>query len=194
MWDQRYAAEEYVYGTNPNRFFQEQLDKLTSGRLLLPAEGEGRNSVYAASKGWQVTAFDMSSEGRKKALRLAEQRSVHIQYQLADYNTVLLPEDFFDSVAMVYAHASAADRTLRHRRMLSFLKEGGTFILEGFSKEQINYHTGGPRDVNMLFSVEELEYDFQNLNKLQIWKEEIELQEGPFHNGIASVIRLVGVK
>lgn len=194
MWDQRYAAEEYVYGTSPNGFFRAALEKLTPGKLLLPAEGEGRNSVYAASQGWKVTAFDTSTEGRKKAMRLAEQQGVHIQYQLAGYNQVLLPEEHFDCVAMVYAHASAADRTQRHRRMLSFLKPGGTFILEGFSKEQIHNPTGGPRDVEMLFSEEELRNDFQELSELKIWKEEIELQEGPFHNGCANVIRLIGVK
>ncbi|WP_234406800.1 hypothetical protein [Prolixibacter bellariivorans] len=78
--------------------------------------------------------------------------------------------------------------------MLSSLKEGGTFILEGFSKEQIHNQTGGPRDVAMLFSEEELKFDFQELSELKIWKEEIELQEGPFHNGKASVIRLIGIK
>jgi len=194
MWNQRYAADEYVYGTSPNQFFRIELDKLIPGKLLLPAEGEGRNSVYAASLGWRVTAFDTSTEGRKKALRLAEQKGVHIQYQLAGYNQVLLPEEHFDCVAMVYAHASAADRSQRHRRMLSFLKPGGTFILEGFSKEQIHNRTGGPRNVEMLFSEEELRTDFHELSELNIWKEEIELQEGPFHNGQASVIRLVGVK
>lgn len=194
MWDERYAAEEYVYGTSPNQFFRDELAKLPPGRLLLPAEGEGRNSVYAASQGWKVVAFDTSSEGQKKALRLAGQKGVHIQYQVAGYGQVLLPEEHFDCVAMIFAHASASDRTQRHRRMLSSLKEGGTFILEGFSKEQIHNQTGGPRDVAMLFSQEELKFDFQELSKLNIWKEEIELQEGPFHNGKASVIRLIGIK
>jgi SAM-dependent methyltransferase len=193
-WDKRYAADEYVYGTNPNEFFRDELAKLSPGRILLPAEGEGRNSVYAASQGWKVTAFDSSTEGQKKALRLAGQNSVHIQYQVAGYSQVLLPEEHFDCVAMIYAHASASDRTQRHRRMLSSLKEGGTFILEGFSKEQIHNQTGGPKDVAMLFSEEELKFDFQELSERKIWKEEIELQEGPFHNGKASIIRLIGVK
>ncbi|GET28381.1 bifunctional 2-polyprenyl-6-hydroxyphenol methylase/3-demethylubiquinol 3-O-methyltransferase UbiG [Prolixibacter sp. SD074] len=193
-WDKRYAADEYVYGTNPNEFFRDELAKLSPGRILLPAEGEGRNSVYAASQGWKVTAFDSSTEGQKKALRLAGQNSVHIQYQVAGFSQVLLPEEHFDCVAMIYAHASASDRTQRHRRMLSSLKEGGTFILEGFSKEQIHNQTGGPKDVAMLFSEEELKFDFQELSERKIWKEEIELQEGPFHNGKASIIRLIGVK
>lgn len=194
MWDQRYAAEEYVYGTSPNQFFSKELDKLETGKLLLPAEGEGRNAVYAASMGWNVTAFDTSFEGRKKALRLATQRGVQIHYQLAGYNNVLLPEGHFDCVAMVYAHAAASDRTQRHRRMLSFLKEGGTFILEAFSKEQIQNQTGGPKNIDMLFSEEELMLDFQELTNLKIWKEEIDLQEGPFHSGKANVIRLTGMK
>ena len=194
MWDQRYAVGQYVYGTDPNAFFREELKKLTPGKLLLPAEGEGRNAIYAASRGWEVTAFDTSSEGRNKALRLAEQRGVSIQYQLAGYRNVLLPEDYFNSVAMIYAHAPAAGRTQRHRRMLDFLKDGGTFMLEGFAKEQIRYPTGGPRDVDMLFSEEELRYDFRDLKELTIRKEKIELREGLFHNGLACVIRLTGKK
>ena len=92
------------------------------------------------------------------------------------------------------AHAAASDRTQRHRRMLSFLKEGGTFILEAFSKEQIQNQTGGPKNIDMLFSEEELMLDFQELTNLKIWKEEIDLQEGPFHSGKANVIRLTGMK
>lgn len=194
IWDQRYATEEYVYGTEPNLFFHDELGKLNPGKLLLPAEGEGRNAVFAATRGWKVTAFDNSIEAQKKAFRLAEQFDVEIQYLHAGYDHVLLAKDYFDCIAMIYAHGSPIDRTHRHRRMLEYLKPGGKFILEGFSKAQIVNNTGGPKDVKMLFSVDELEYDFKNLKNLSVTSLEIDLQEGLFHNGKANIIRLTGTK
>lgn len=84
FWNQRYDEPEYAYGTQPNLFFKDQLDQLTPGKLLMPAEGEGRNAVYAAGKGWEVTAFDSSSSGQKKALRLAQEKKVTLNYLVAD--------------------------------------------------------------------------------------------------------------
>ena len=82
FWNDRYSSKEYVYGTGPNQFYKEQLEKLAPGKILFPAEGEGRNAVYTAKKGWSVTAFDPSSEGRKKALLLAKKNKVQIEYQI----------------------------------------------------------------------------------------------------------------
>ncbi|HTN67918.1 MAG TPA: hypothetical protein VLZ33_00485 [Dysgonamonadaceae bacterium] len=83
-WDERYYSETYIYGTCPNAWFATKLDELTPGKLLLPAEGESRNAVYAPTKGWEVTSFDQSVEGRKKALKLATEREVKINYQIHD--------------------------------------------------------------------------------------------------------------
>ncbi|MDX1604123.1 MAG: SAM-dependent methyltransferase, partial [Salinimicrobium sediminis] len=80
FWNERYQREEYIYGKDPNEYLKAQLKNLTPGRILFPAEGEGRNAVHAAKKGWQVSAFDQSEEGRKKALRLAEAEGVEIDY------------------------------------------------------------------------------------------------------------------
>jgi len=82
FWDERYSQPEYAYGREPNVFFREQIEPLQPGRLLMPAEGEGRNGVYAARKGWVVDAFDISEKGREKALRLAEEMGVAIHYQV----------------------------------------------------------------------------------------------------------------
>lgn len=70
-WNERYSTDEFAYGEEPNAYFKEQLDKLNAGAILFPAEGEGRNAVFAATRGWRVAAFDISTEGKKKALRLA---------------------------------------------------------------------------------------------------------------------------
>jgi 2-polyprenyl-3-methyl-5-hydroxy-6-metoxy-1,4-benzoquinol methylase len=194
FWNERYATQEYAYGVEPNRYFKEQLEKLNPGKILFPAEGEGRNAVYAAKSGWQVFAFDPSTEGKRKAENLALANGVFIDYQLAGYENVNYTPHFFDCIVLIFAHTHPLKRTEVHQKLTSFLKTGGTLILEGFSKNQISYDSGGPRDLNMLFSKEEMEFDFSHLSKLKINEAEVELNEGPFHQGIASVIRVHGVK
>ena len=194
MWNQRYAESEYVYGTNPNEFFKQELDKLVPGKILLPAEGEGRNAVYAAEKGWNVAAFDQSDEGRKKALRLAAERGVTIEYQIRDLETNDYPVDHFDAIALVFVHTPALKRQQIHHNLIRFLKPGGTLILIGYSKEQLQYNSGGPKEASMLFSQDELKEDFSDLHDVSIEKLVSEVEEGDFHRGKASVIQMVAVK
>lgn len=194
FWDERYSTKEYAYGEKPNRFFKEEISKLKQGSLLFPAEGEGRNAVYAATLGWQVSAFDTSTEGREKALQLAKKYEIEIDYRIESYEkTSFLPETF-DCIVLIFAHMPAALRETNHQHLLEFLKPGGTIILEGFSKEQINRESGGPRDKQMLFSAEELKNDFRGLSSLYIEETDTVLDEGPFHQGLASVIRVIGKK
>ena len=93
FWDERYSSEEYIYGKEPNEFFAEQIRRLGPGMILLPAEGEGRNAVYAAQIGWKVHAFDSSSVGAAKALDLAAEKNVNILYAISDIET-FEPGDF----------------------------------------------------------------------------------------------------
>ena len=151
MWNSRYAAEEYVYGKDPNAFFKAEIDKLVPGTLLLPAEGEGRNAVYAAGKHWDVHALDQSVEGRKKAFSLALGAGVTIRYDLADLMTVDLPAENFDAIGLIFVHLPSPVRNPFHIRVCEWLKPGGTLILEGFSKEQIRFTSGGPRDPTCSF-------------------------------------------
>lgn len=194
FWNERFGNKYYAYGTEPNQFFKEQLIKLNPGNILFPAEGEGRNAVYAATMGWQVSAFDPSIEGKRKAELLALKNGVSIDYRIDDYEFVEFPCESFDCIALVFAHMNPVKREEYHKKLISFLKPRGTLILEGFSKNQINNKTGGPRDIDMLFSEKEMEFDFSSLSKLNITETEAVLNEGPFHQGLASVIRVVGIK
>lgn len=83
-WDDRYSSEEFAYGKEPNNYLKEQLEKLNPGAILFPAEGEGRNAIFAAKLGWNVSAFDISEEGKNKALKLAEANNVSIDYQVGE--------------------------------------------------------------------------------------------------------------
>lgn len=192
IWNQRYAQEEYVYGVNPNEFYKEELSKLQPGKILFPAEGEGRNAVYAAIKGWDVVAFDSSEEAKKKAEKLAEKNNVRLNYQTASIEEFEYDENSFDAIVLIYVHTM--NREQNHQKLLRMLKPGGVIILEGFSKEQLMNNSGGPRNSEMLFSKEELTRDFNDLKEKQITKTETELNEGQLHKGNASVIRLLGIK
>lgn len=191
-WDERYAQNEYVYGKLPNEFLKQQLTLLRPGKILLPAEGEGRNAAFAAKLGWNVIAFDSSVEGRNKALALAHEMGVLVDYQIKSFEDFEANENSFDAIGLIYAHT--LNRKENHQRMAKLLKHGGVIILEGFSKEQLNFNSGGPKNSEILFSIDELKSDFQHFTDLDIWTEEVDLSEGSFHLGRASVIRMVGVK
>lgn len=192
FWNARYAADEYAYGTAPNEFLREALEALTPGTILFPAEGEGRNAVYAATRGWQVSAFDQSSSGQQKALALAASKGVTITYTIADADLFACEPDSFDCVALIFAHFPPDLRKRVHAQMVRALRPGGTLILEAFSPAQLGRPSGGPKELPMLYTVEALQQDFAALTSLEISEAVIQLSEGPFHQGEGAVIRAVG--
>lgn len=194
FWNERYSGKEYVYGSNPNRFLVEQLEGVSAGRILFPCDGEGRNSVFAAKNGWQTEAFDLSEEGLKKAEQLAGQNNVGISYRIADALTVEFPHDTFDVIALMYAHFTTEIRIMVHHNVVTWLKPGGIVIIEAFNLSQINNTSGGPKDMNMLYSEEMLKNDFKELKTQLLQSEIILLDEGNYHQGKADVVRYVGIK
>jgi Methyltransferase domain len=198
-WNERFSKEEFAYGEQPNNFLKEQLEKLDAGKILFPAEGEGRNAVFAARLGWTVSAFDVSVAGKNKAIRLAETNHVRIEYQLGELQTLHYSPEEFDVIALIYAHFPAAIKSLCHKTLDKYLRKKGLVIFEAFSKKHIDYlarneKVGGPKDIAMLFSIDEIKSDFPGYDIIELEEKEIELNEGPFHNGIGSVIRFVGRK
>jgi cyclopropane fatty-acyl-phospholipid synthase-like methyltransferase len=200
MWDTRYASENYAYGIAPNDFFKEIIDRENiSGKILFPAEGEGRNAVYAAKKGLEVFAFDISVEGRKKALKLAKRENVSIQYEVGDFFELDLVNQQYDAAALIFAHFPPTILTSYHEKISELIKPGGLLILEGFSVGNLemkkeNPNIGGPDNVALLFSTESIKKDFIDFEIIQLEEVEVELNEGDFHNGIGKVIRFVGKK
>jgi SAM-dependent methyltransferase len=191
LWNERYRNEVYVYGKEPNLFFREQLMKLEPGDLLLPAEGEGRNAVFAAALGWNVVAFDQSDEAMKKALRLADEKKVVIRYELGDLGSVSFPPASFDAVALIFVHQKFPERRAFHQLLRQFIKPGGTLIMEAYSKEQLRYQTGGPKDPELLFSLEDIREDFSDWNITHLVQTEVFHDEGLLHQGVGSVIRMI---
>jgi SAM-dependent methyltransferase len=199
FWEERYGKESYAYGKEPNNFFKEQIENLAPRKILFPAEGEGRNSVYAALKGHDFHAFDLSSEGKKKAELLANEFEVKINYIVSSFgNLPYLPEQF-DTIVLIYAHFPADLKSTFHQELCKYLKPGGTIIFEAFSKNHIKFNSvnekaGGPKDLAMLFSIEELQKDFRDFDIQLLVEEETELSEGLYHIGQSSVVRFVGKK
>lgn len=198
-WNERYSKAEFAYGEAPNNYLKAQLEKLPVGTILFPAEGEGRNAVFAAKLGWTVSAFDISLAGQKKAFQLAEKNKVSIDYQVGGLQAVHFKTEQFDAIALIYAHFPADIKSLYHQTLDMYLKMGGIVIFEAFSKKHLEYNAknekvGGPKDLAQLFSIEEIQADFANYDIIELEEKEIELQEGLFHNGVGSVIRFVGQK
>lgn len=198
-WNDRYSNEEFAYGEEPNNFLKEQLENLNTGSILFPAEGEGRNAVFAAKTGWKVVAFDISVEGKNKALQLAKNNNVTIDYQVGELQNLDFQSEQFDAIALIYAHFPAEIKSLYHKTLDNYLRKDGLIIFEAFSKNHLDYiakneKVGGPKEIEMLFSIEEIKADFPNYDIILLEEKEIELCEGLFHNGKGSVIRFVGKK
>ena len=194
FWDNRYTQEVDLYGTEPNQYFKEKIGQLKSGSLLIPGEGEGRQAIYAARLGWQVTAFDMSNVGRQHALQKAESLALPLNYQLSKAEEFNFKKETYDCVALIYFHLPPAIRTTIHQKIASSVKPGGHLIIEGFHPKQLALSSGGPKNEEMLYTAEMLSRDFEGWEFLEKMEGEVLLQEGSGHAGKAYVSRLFARK
>jgi SAM-dependent methyltransferase len=193
-WDERYGGAAYVYGTEPNDFLAAVVDRIPMGRILSLAEGEGRNAVFLASRGYDVVAVDASATGLGKAQDLAAARGVRITTMVADLASYLIEPDVWAGIISCYCHLPPLIRVPLHRRVVAGLKPGGVLVLEAFSKEQLGYATGGPQSLEMLMSLEELTQELAGLQFSHAVRLEREVREGSGHTGLASVVQVLGVK
>ncbi len=200
FWDNRYGLENYAYGKAPNEFFRAQIQCFQQGdTIIFPAEGEGRNAVFAAETGMLAKAFDQSVEGKRKAEKLAADRGCAIEYQVVDGGSADYPANSADGAVFIYAHFDEATRKEVHLQAANWLKEKGLIIFEAFSKNHLAYQAqypgvGGPKELSMLVSKEDILAEFPNFHVLYLEEEIIELNEGDCHCGKGSVIRFIGEK
>lgn len=192
FWEQRYAGEEYAYGTEPNAFLVANKKYFASGmKALAVADGEGRNGVWLACQGLDVLSVDASANGLQKAQRLAAQHGARLRTEQVDLLTWKWPENEFHLVAAIFIHFLPEYRARMHANMLRALKTGGVLILEAFTPEQLRYKTGGPPVEEMLYTADMLRQDFAHAVILQLEETLTDLDEGPYHRGRAAVVRLV---
>jgi len=194
MWEKRYSGKEYAFGSTPNRYFREKLNTLPAGKVLLICEGEGRNSVYAAFRGWKAVAMDYSNKGKLKAMKLAELKGVSLDYHVSPVESFQFPSEEFDAVALIFAHFEPVLRTYVHAQARKALKKGGKLIFEGFSKEKFGRDSGGPVELTSLYDIDELRNDFAGFEPIEFYHTEVLLNEGLFHIGMANVIRIFATK
>ena len=193
-WDMRYSEPGYAFGTAPNDFLVAVTATIPRGRILSLAEGEGRNAVYLASLGCKVTAVDGSPVGLRKAEALAAERGVAITAVVADLGQFRIESGQWDGIVSCYCHIPTFIRPPLHRAVVRGLKPGGVFVLEAFSKRQLAFNSGGPQDVDLLMSLDELKRELTGLEFIRAATLEREIQEGTRHTGLASVVQILARK
>ena len=192
MWDQEYDTEEYVYGKLPNDFLKERYSTIPKGKVLLLAEGEGRNAVFLAKLGYAVTAVDISSVGLEKAKKLAGENSVSIEVICEDLATFDLGEKKWDGIVSISCHLPPELRQDLYKRIERALKPSGVFFLEGYRPEQLKYKTGGPPLAEMMTSKETLVKELPNLAFSHLQEIDRKVNEGINHHGLGAVIQAIG--
>ena len=190
FWNERYATEKYLYGTEANTFLVENAH-LLHGPVLSLSEGEGRNAVFMASLGLGVLGVDCSAVGLEKAQSLAKARGVTIETEVADLAVFQPPRDHFGSVVSISAHLPSSIRNRLYPLIEKALKIGGVVLLEAYSERQLQKNTGGPKDIDMLMSVEKLRREFPNLDPLLAVEIERDVIEGEGHTGKAAVVQFI---
>ena len=194
FWNKRYLEEHFAYGINPNKFYKSRIENLNPSKALFLGEGEGRNSVYAATLGWQVDAVDFSTSAKEKALKLAKEKNVAINYTIADLNSYQFKKDYYDLVVMIFLHLPKELNKKVFTESILSLRSGGKLLVETFNKKQINNSSGGPKDPQLLFSEEEFKNLTPGLKAKILESKTIELNEGVYHKGKADVISFLGEK
>ena len=194
MWDERYADNDYVYGTKPNDFLRNHLDRLPKGKILSLCEGEGRNAVFLAKHGYDVTGVDSSSVGLAKAQKLAEHEGVSISTELADMGDFRIEPNAWEGVVSIFCHIPPSMRSELHRQVVDGLKPGGVMILEAYTPEQLSFGTGGPKIATLTMTAESLKSELQGLEIESLQELERDVVEGKFHTGKGAVVQLIARK
>ena len=190
-WNERYASEDFFYGTTPNDFLVSAATPLPRGRTLCLAEGEGRNSVWLAEQGFDVSSVDLSTVGVAKTLRLAASRGVTVHAQVGDLADFVIEPNSFDLIVSIFAHTPKTLRRSIHQRVVSGLRPGGTFVLEAYSPDQIPLGTGGPSDPDMLVTADNLRTELAGLEFDHLVEINRNIVEGAGHSGLAAVVQAI---
>lgn len=195
-WESRYREAGYLFGTEPNAFLAAQKGLLPrTGRALSVADGEGRNGVWLAEQGLDVLSVDFSPSAQAKAQALARTRGVKLTTELADVNAWSWPTAAFDVVAVIFTQfAGPAERSRMFAGVRQALKPGGLLLLEGYTPKQLAYGTGGPSNVENMYTRELLEQAFSGFADVRITEYEAEVSEGTRHKGRSALIDLIGRK
>ncbi len=192
-WNGRFAGESYAFGTRPAAFLVDNAHYIPPGsRVLVPADGEGRNSVFLAEMGHRVVATDIAEAGIAKARKLADARGVSVEFRHLDLQGWRWPKAELDAVVAVFIQfAPPAFRDEIFAGMKRAVRPGGVVLLHGYTPKQIEYRTGGPPVAEQLYTEELLRAAFADWELLRIEAYERDLDEGERHQGRSAIIDLI---
>jgi SAM-dependent methyltransferase len=194
MWDERYSAEEYAYGITPNKFLEQNVHSIPKGRVLSLAEGEGRNAVFLAKRGYFVTAVDASIVGLNKARKLAEKNDVDVEFIHADLADYDLGENKWEGIVSIFCPLPSSVRKALYKKVMTGLKQNGVFLLEAYTPGQLKYGTGGGNSVDVMQSEESLSLELAGLKFTHLIELERDVIEGIYHTGMGSVVQAIATK
>jgi len=195
FWNERYSEERFAYGKEPNTFLASKIALLKpQSKVLCLAEGEGRNAVFLSEKNHRVTAIDYSEIGLQKLMGYAKQKGLHIDSVCMDLNNYKIEEGKWDAIVCIFGHFSPDLRSKVFRQVYKGLKPGGVFLLEAYHKDQLNFRSGGPQQLELLYSVEDLRLDLSEFDAIRIERLIREISEGQYHQGASAVVQVVANK
>jgi len=190
-WDQRFSSQHYAYGELPNEWLKQCIGQMKPGLASFPADGEGRNAVWAATKGWDAEVFDLSSVGKEKCEKLAKKHGVIVDYEVDDLETREFIQNKYDLIACSWFHVPWSIFIEHYPRMLNSLKSGGEFVCEGYHTSQMEMTSGGPKSLDLLWDLDEvLDIIIPGFEIIHAKVERVNLDESDLHRGIANVVRL----
>ncbi|MEW5850604.1 MAG: class I SAM-dependent methyltransferase [Myxococcota bacterium] len=194
FWDARYGEPGFAYGDAPNDFLASVVDRLTPGPALCLAEGEGRNAVFLAERGFEVTAVDQSRVGLRKAEALAAQRGVKLRTVVADLAHYVPAAQAYHAVVLIWCHLPPSLRRTVHAAAVAALRPGGAVVLEAYSPAQLALGTGGPRSAELMFTLAELREDFAGIELAVAEEKQRHVHEGRYHDGPSAVVQVLGFR
>lgn len=196
MWNERYSEDGYAYGDVPNDFLRENYERLPTGKVLCLAEGEGRNAVFLAENGYDVTAVDFSEVGLQKANELAGNRNVSIKTVQADLAEFEIAENNWNAIVSIWAHVPSIIRRGLHLKVVKGLKSGGAFLLEAYTPKQIEFGTGGPKaeQIDLTMKLSDLKRELDGLQFEIAGETERQINEGKYHNGQSAVVQILAFR
>ena len=189
MWDERFGQAEPVYGEHPNAYLRAQAHRLTPGcKILVPGDGYGRNGIWLARQGFQVTTVDLSPVGVERARKSAQAAGLTMTIEEADLARWAWPAAEFGAVASIFLHLPPEVRSQIHAHMLNAMKPKGLLIIEAFTPMQLQHSSGGPKQLELLYTAEILRKDFAGAAVVELQEVEVHLDEGRMHRGPAAVV------
>lgn len=188
FWDARYRSPTYVFGTEPNAYLVQQVQHIPApAKALCLADGEGRNGVWLASQGYTVTSIDISTTAAEKAAQLASQKGVTLAFVVADLATYDFGNAQYDLITSIFLHLPRHLRKTLHQQCFKALAPGGIFVWESFTSQQLEKNTGGPKEANLLFTLDDVLQDFPDGVIVHAYEGLGQLDEGASHRGEAFI-------